>query len=971
MTAISVAGAMIEFMPARNATVLLGRDAEVERVTAALGTGGQGGAVLLGGEAGIGKTALVGRVVAGAGRSRVLIGHCVGEGGTSLPYLPFVEVFGGLDADERDLVDDLVASYPGLVPLVPRLAAGARHDAVRADLVEAVHGALVDLGRRGPLLLVVEDAHWADESTRELLTVLFTRGGPGGVGILTTYRSDDVHRRHPLSPALAVWSRLPGLTRVDLGPLPDSAVRQIVGRGGAALAPRVVADVVSRAEGNAFFAEELAAATRSGTDAAEDLQRLLLARVDQLDDAAQAVVRVAAVVGRRVPHLLLERVAGVDTAVLRTALRAAVERHVLEPWADHGYQFRHALLAEAVLDDLLPHDRLHLHRACAAALVEDPTLGTDADLARHALASGDRELALTAAVRAGDAARRMGGPTEALAHYEMALCLLDPDHPDRLGGADGHEITLAAAAAANASGRPMRAGALLRARLDTGDPSPHQRAALLGGIAFAVRMTEERVDRLALTAEALELVADDAPAALRVGLLTRRAEALMDAGAASDALVVADEAMALAVEHDLRVDRTDLSSTLARLSEVAGDPGESIRRLESVVAEWRDVPDLALLRAMHVLAGVHYRQGEYDAALAGFERTWAEAGRVGLGSSVWASDARAYAITTAYEMGDWDTALRHADDALATGLPAAAAAGIEAAAGYVRAARGTASAADLLAVSRPWWGKDGRIAVQSGSAAVELLGRDGDIEGMLTVHDELVEFLRGLWGAPRVAVEVRLAAVALGQLATAARSGPPGRRAAWLDRAAALHEAAAAVWGPASALPAPTLEGRAWVTRSHAEWLRVRWAAGEQVPHDELVDAWRRTCALFEERAEPYELARSLLGCAEVLAASGHHEVSSVVERAIVLARPLGARPLLDALRVVAGRRTGAGLTAREAEVLALLAHGRSNGEVGRALFISTKTASVHVSNILAKLGASTRGEAVAMARAEGLLGDM
>ncbi|MGL4178015.1 MAG: helix-turn-helix transcriptional regulator [Dermatophilaceae bacterium] len=950
-------------MPPRPAIRLIGRDAEVDRVVAALGTGDEGGAVLLGGDAGIGKTAVVGQVLARSSRAYVLVGHCVGEGGASLPYLPFVEVFGGLDARDRDLVDDLAGAHPGLLPLVPRLAAGAGHDAVRADVVEAVHGVLADLGRRGPVLLVIEDVHWADQSTRELLTLLFTRGGPDGVGILATYRSDDVHRRHPLSPALTVWSRLPGLTRVDLGPLADPAVRRIVVGGGAQLAPRVVDDLVRRAEGNAFFAEELAAAARSGTADTGDLQRLLLARVDQLDDGAQGVVRVAAVLGRRAPHLLLERVAGVEEEVLRAALRASIEHHVLEPWADRGYEFRHALLAEAVLDDLLPHERLQLHRACATALVEDPTLGTDADLARHALASGDRELALTAAVRAADGARRMGGPAEALTHYETALGLLEP------GRAEAHDITLKAAAAANAAGRPGRAGALLRARLDTGHLTPDERAALLGGMAFAARMTEERVDRLALTAEALALLTDDTPISLRVGLLTRRAEALMDAGVTADALEVADEAMALAVEHDLRVDRTDLSSTLARLSEVAGDPGESIRRLEGVVAEWRDVPDLALLRAMLVLAGAHRRQGEHEAALAGFERTWTEAQRVGLGASVWASDARALAVTTAYEMGDWDAALRLADDAVAAGLPAAAAAGVEAAAGYVRAARGTTSAGELIAASRPWWAKDGRIAVQAGSAAVDLLGRDGDVDAMLTLHDELVVFLRDLWETSRVSVEVRLAAMALGHLATAARSARPGRRAEWLGRAEALHEAAAAVWRPGSTFPAPALDGRAWEERSRAEWLRFRWVVGEDVQLSALIDAWRRTCARFEERAEPYELARSLLRLAEVLAASGRREAPDVVERARALARPLGAGPLLDVLDAVRTHSpTATNLTPREAEVLGLLADGRSNGEIGRALFISTKTASVHVSHILAKLGASSRGEAVAVATFEGLI---
>lgn len=951
---------MIDVVSPRPVVELVGRGPEVDRVTAAL-DGSGGGAVLLGGDAGIGKTAVVGHVLGRSGERLVLLGHCVGDGGPALPYLPFVEALAALDARDRALVDALVEAHPGLVPLVPRLAAGARGDAVRADLVEAVHAALSDLGRRGPVLLVVEDVHWADESTRELLTVLLTRGAPEGVGLLLTYRSDDVHRRHPLAPTLAVWSRIPGLERVDLGPLADGDVRRLVAQGGR-LAPHELDDVVHRAEGNAFFAEELAAAARAGTGG-PDLARLLLTRVDQLDETAQQVVRVAAVVGRRVPHALLAEVAGVDATGLRQALRSALEHHVLEPWGDVGYEFRHALLAEAVSDDLLPHERLQLHRACADALRADPGLGSSADLARHALASGDRALARSAAVAAGDRARRMGGPAEALAHFETALGLVDPDDPEV------HDLTLRAAAAANAAGRPGRAVALARARLASPAVLGRERAALLGALAFASRMTEERVDRLAVTDEALGLLDEDAPVGLRVGLLTRRAEALLDAGDTGPALEVADEAMALAVAHDLVVDRTDLASVLARLSEVAGDPGESIRRLEGVVAAWTDAPDLALLRALYILAGVHHRQGEYEAALAGFERTHAEARRAGLGASVFAVDARAFAVTTAYEMGRWDLALDLLADTVAAGLPAPAVAGVEAPAAYVRAARGTAGPDELLASTRPWWSEDGRIAIQTGSAAVDLLGRAGDVDAMLALADELAGFLHRLWGMPRVPVEVRLAALCLGHLGTALRQAPAARRAALLRRADEGIERARAVWGPGSTLPSPTLEGRAWLARAEAEALRCRWAAGEDVAPHELAERWHEVVALFVERAEPYEVARSRARLAEVLAAAGDPGAGAVVEEVRATARALGARHLLDEVERLGSRPAGGGLTTREAEVLRLLAEGRSNGEVGRALFISTKTASVHVSNILAKLGAQSRGEAVALARDRGLLG--
>jgi DNA-binding CsgD family transcriptional regulator len=955
---------MIEAVAPRTAPEIVGRDDELARVLGGLGwDSGGGGAVLVGGDAGIGKTALVGQVVRAAAGQRVLLAHCVGEAGPSLPYLPFVEVAAGVDASDPGLVDALVAARPALASLVPRLAGRAGPDAQRGEVVEAIHGALADLGRRGPVLLVVEDLHWADESSRELLTVLFTRGAPEGVSVLATYRSDDVHRRHPLAASLAVWSRLPALTRVELGPLAAADVREIVHRVDGSLGPEVVDEVVRRAEGNAFLAEELAAGGGGPLGAEEgDVGRLLLARVEQLDPDAQDVVRVAAVIGRRVPHALLERVAGTDPVTLRRALRAAVDHHVLEPRAD-GYEFRHALLAEAVIDDLLPTERLELHRACADALREDPTLGTPADLARHALTSGDRVAALEASLRAGDGARRMGGPAEALAHYETALMLLDVDP------GVGQSVTLRAAAAANAAGRPGRAMALLRRRLDDGVDGPHERAELLGALAFAAGLTEERVDLVALTGQALDLLDESAPVPLRVSLLARRAEALMGARRGSEAVAVADEAMALAVEHDLTVDRADLESILAWLGGLAGDADASIRRLERVVAGWTTAPDFALLRAMHILAAIHYRQSDLPQALAGFERTAEEARRAGLGSSVYAVDSLAMAVTVAYELGEWDHALELVASARARELPEPGLASIEAAAAYVRAARGDLDPDASLAAARPHWREDTRIAVQTGAAALDVLGRQGEVDRMTAVHDELVDFLRDAWEVPRAMVEVRLAALALDHLGTAVRSGAGADRARWLGVAERLGDAAQQVWGPGSALPDPTLEARMWLARATAGHLRVRWCAGAEVSVESLADAWREVVRLAGERGDRYESARARARLGEVLTAAGDPGAEEALAGARTTARSLGAAALLADLDRAAPRpSTAEHLTAREQEVLALLAAGRSNGEIGKALFISTKTASVHVSNILAKLGAASRGEAVAAARARGLL---
>ena len=221
-----------------------------------------------------------------------------------------------------------------------------------------------------------------------------------------------------------------------------------------------------------------------------------------------------------------------------------------------------------------------------------------------------------------------------------------------------------------------------------------------------------------------------------------------------------------------------------------------------------------------------------------------------------------------------------------------------------------------------------------------------------------------------MAAEVRFAALVVGHLGTALRSGAHARRTELLAHAERLQADAARVWGAGSPLHPPSLEGRAWAARVDAEHERARWSAGDDVPVEPLVARWDAVVDLFAEHGDAYEVARSQARLGEVLLTAGDRRADEVLGAARDTARALGAVPLTRSLDQLAPRRarTAGGLTAREAEVLALVAEGRSNGEIGRALFISTKTASVHVSNILAKLGAASRGEAVAVARTAGLL---
>ena len=188
---------------------------------------------------------------------------------------------------------------------------------------------------------------------------------------MASYRSDDLHRRHPLRRQVAEWSRLRGVDRVQLGPLGDDQVRLLIASlSPGAIGEKELAAIVRRAEGNAFFVEELVgAADRPGSWVPDDLADVLLVRLDRLDDAARQVVRAASVAGRRVAHDLLAAVAGLPAAELEEGLRQAVEMNVLVP-GDGTYSFRHALLGEAVYDDLLPGERVRLHAQYAEALRE-------------------------------------------------------------------------------------------------------------------------------------------------------------------------------------------------------------------------------------------------------------------------------------------------------------------------------------------------------------------------------------------------------------------------------------------------------------------------------------------------------------------------------------------------------------------------------------------------------------------------
>ena len=341
----------------------------------------------------------------------------------SLP--PVSELLGRFDTELPDVVEQVSAKHPAIGRLQPgrrvRTSADAPSDggpgADRGELFEAVHALIDAAAEAAPLLVVIEDTHWADQSTRDLLGFLFTRTFTHQVALVASYRSDDLHRRHPLRRQVAEWSRLQTVDRLALSPLPDDAVRKLIAELPELLGERGLAEIIGRAEGNAFFVEELVA-SGAGAWVPDDLASLLLVRLDRLSDEARQVVRIASVAGRKVTHRLLEAPPASPT---RTSTPASAGRRDQRP---------RRRLQRRLLLPARPDPRGHLRRPAArrAGPAARPVRRSPRRRRRSTArpprwpvtpaAATDFDRAATAGIEAGDEAVSVGGPDEAARHYE-------------------------------------------------------------------------------------------------------------------------------------------------------------------------------------------------------------------------------------------------------------------------------------------------------------------------------------------------------------------------------------------------------------------------------------------------------------------------------------------------------------------------------------------------------------------------
>lgn len=976
-----------------------GRREELARLDAAFGVvrSGAATAVLLTGDAGIGKSRLVEEF---AGRARdvggqVVAGGCVDLGPDGLPYAPLVEVLRTLVREHGTgrILELAGPTASELAHLLPTLAGDGVVPVVskasHARLYLALTALFEGLARRYPLVLVVEDLHWADGSTRDLLSLL-VRNVRGAVLLVLTLRSDEQPRGHPLRTFVAELQRA-GVRRITVAALDraDQAL-QISGILGLPPTASLVDRVHGRAEGNPFFAEELLALEpEPGGRLPSSVRDLLLVRLESQPAATQTVLRAAAAVGRRVEHRLLAVATGLDDDALEAALRPAVEHQVLRSASEPGvYTFRHALAQEAVAGTLLPGEATRLHARLAQALTDEPEVAADggfgvaARIAHHWHAAGDRRRALPASVHAAEEAERALAFPEALAHYERAFSLLDEvEDADQLLPRPRYQLFWRAAESAHLAAYPERAAELVRVAISTVDPDQaHHHAYLHERLGRYLWMGADGEAALESYRRAVDLVPEEPVSCWRAAILSGLGQMLMLAGRYAESAQWCEEAIRLsALVEDGRSTEGHARNNLGVDLVYLGDVDVGIAHLHEArriaEEEFDDVDDIA--RAIVNLSAVLLDAGRLEEAagisVEGIERV----GQLGLDrrKGIW---CRCDAADAYLQLGRWGEVERLTDEALQLEPAGVDAVRTHMVRGQLHLRRGELEAARRhLEEARGRAGRivDGSLIGRLYAALTELDVSCGDPDGALRVAAEGASRLLADEHAS-ACVPLQTAAVrAAADVAVRARDvqDTEAAAAAMVTAAVYLEAAGSAVARDPAGMPGP-------IAHVHSARAEIARGQGEARP-----DLWSAAAARWEQLGMAPRHAYALWRCSEahLSAGSPRSEAEAAARRAMAVCDGLGATPVRDEVLALARRgrldlaeeevqETSAPddpfrLTTREREVLELVADGLTDRQVGERLFISHRTVERHVSNVLAKLGVASRTEATAVAHRTGL----
>lgn len=979
----------------------IGRRSELERLQAALtqSRAGEPRFLLITGEAGIGKTRLVEEAGQGARQSgdEVLIGGCISVSEGAAPLAPFVEALRGLDRrlSSAELEAIVGPAREAIGVLLPGIDLGQQHDvsavmhgSAQARLFEHVLGVLTRLSRRAPVLVVIEDIHWADRSTLDLLRFLSRNLRGAEVALVATYRSDEPVRDPRLRGLLAELERSGRVERVDLGRFNRGELaEQLQGILGSPARTELVDRIHRLSDGNAFHAEELMAAESEGRALPETLEEVLLARIDEVSKAGRALLRIASVTGAHTTERLLLALADSDDRSVGEALHELLEQNFLlrgERNAD-VIGFRHALLQEAVYRQLLPSERARLHERCARFLEGElgaaQDVGLLTEIARHWSEVGDAGRALRASFHAGVAADQAHAPSAAAVQYERALRLWT-DAPTAVAelGLDRVDLLERAARAesgttsARAIDHITEAIGLIDSLVDpVGTGLLYER---LGRYRWIARDGAGAMDAYL---EAMRLVPPEPPTAARARVTAGLAQMLMILARFEESVPICQEALAAArVSGAREIEAHALNSLgqdIAYLGEV--DAGLAMLRESLAVAkEIGSAEDAA--RAYVNLLDTLKVAARFDEAIGLVEEAFAYCHGHGL-TALYGVAALTYGAWAAHRSGRWADCARLLDRA------------------RLHPADGQAEADALIFGALLQVGTGAFELARSGLVAARRL-LEGAIDTQLIAPFTEAEAELELWtGDPAAARRAIAAGVPRVERPIGANISRIGPLYALGVRAAADSLVARRTKKEDRVADAIRDEGNrylALMAEAHAQ-IATRWPSlvGLAVPYLRLCeaeatrlggrpepDAWNAAADALAGLGLRYPgaYARWREGQAILLQRRGKARARAPLHDAAEIARELGAQPLGAALAEVVeraglelheasrGERDGLaqrfGLTRREQEVLNLLVVGRTNRQIAGELFISEKTAGAHVSNVLGKLGVASRTEAASLA---------
>jgi DNA-binding CsgD family transcriptional regulator len=977
--------------------------------------------VVVAGEAGIGKSRLVTDFTADARErgARVLTGACLDLTESSLPYGPIAEalrsLLRGLDPVEVEAI--LGPARDEIARLIPAvgIGSGAVHDApaepptgyAQARLFELVLGLIERLAAGGPAIVVIEDVQWIDRASRDLMTFLARNLADERLLVLATLRTDGLQPGDPVTTWLHELDRHSTSLRLDLMSLGrEDVARQIEAILGRRPDDEVVERVFERSGGNPYFVEELLVVDdHEPTGLPWTLTETVTGRLTAVGPAAQRLLEIVAVAGRPVDERLVAAVAGLLEHGVRAPLREAVTEGLLVMDAVDGtLRTRHALLREVLERRLLPAERRSLHERFATVLEERPELadpgpaGPAAELARHRAAAGQPEAAYRAWVDAALAAERVFAHADAAAHYRRAIELepsLDPASAASRSP-DPVDLRHRAARAANDAADDASAIEWVRSALALVDEreDPARAGVLRSFLGYLLWVTDDVEGAQREHEAAVALVPADPPSPERARVLRGLAGWLMGAGRYAGSAAMCREAIDCALVVGDRAEegraRTTLGSDLVSLGEIeaglaeleaARRIGEEIGTLDTLmVASANLAYQLIVADRPEDAVGVA-SEGQAAARRHGVER------RFGAHFAATAADAL-FRLGRWHEVATGSEPDGRARESVGTIYRDAAVARVLAWSGQSEEARSRLAAGGALGV--------GEIDADVGAFVRLVLAELALAEGRAEIAmADAAEGLAHLDSGDDTVLVAPLCATGLRAAADRAERARALRRRGDLDAAVSAGSRFAdrvdALWS--DGIPA-TRSGAAWSACIHAEQQRLlgttdaeAWTAARVALADASLQPWAAYAGMREAEAE--------------LLSGRRERAAAVLQGAADLARGMGAEPLVAAIAGLARRGripidapaaeeafvdpgastveppedTGArvvdlGLSRREMEVLALVAAGRTNGQIARELFISPKTAGVHVTHILDKLGVDSRIEAAIVATRAGLAPD-